>query len=402
MSLLMDALKRAEKARQAEADRARTQGRETQDSDLSLHPLDDEQPALHEPRPAGSDTEDSLELTPPDVRREIESMAVDADLGDLNEHSGEHRPGAPARSEDDPSLSLSLEYGEIPLDETGSTLPSMRSAQRSVQDYFDGTHSMSMSMEDVNTALEAERAQADASPRSASDSLDGDTTSRRRAQAVLDARAIAPSGTGRTVALVLLVLIALGLGGAGWMYKDHFIALIDGRPSVIAQRPPPPLVRAPEPAPSASGTVSETPAPSGVLAAAERDALLRAAETARAEERTLAEAAAAAQQAMQVQAQVAAAALAAAARSPAPAPERTATGADPTPAADERGAPARVATAELPAISLADVLGNDAGRGGALPPTPSLRITRRSTPGRTHADLLQARCQRQHHRPPDC
>ena len=58
----------------------------------------------------------------------------------------------------DGTTALSLEYGDVPLEDTASTLPSMRAAQRSVQDYFDGTQSVSMSMEGVDDAMEAEQA----------------------------------------------------------------------------------------------------------------------------------------------------------------------------------------------------------------------------------------------------
>jgi tetratricopeptide (TPR) repeat protein len=366
---------------------------------MALHPLDDaaaerdaQQPG--EPRPAGSDTEDSLELTPPDVRREIESMVADPELDAVTERFAPDAPRDAPRRPDD-SLSLSLEYGDISLDETGSTLPSMRSAQRSVQDYFDGTHSMSMSMEDVGDAIAAERDDAPA-PRHepAADKQEGDTTARRRAQAVLDARAIAPSNTGRNVAVVLLVLIALGLGGAGLLFKDRIVALFDARPSVVAQRPPPPPPRA---APAAGEQAGAAAAVGGrpaaaddrgaaAMAADERDALLRAAEAARAEERALAEAAAAAQAEMKARAGASAAAAAAAAPA-APTP------ADPARGSSEsaRTAAAAPSASASPPVALSEVLGQDGGSGaGVLPMAPSMQISRRRGPLRTHADLMQA------------
>lgn len=381
----MDALKRAEKARQAEADRAKAEGRDTDASGLSLHPLDDDAgeaaaPTPGEPRPAGSDTEDSLELTPPEVRREIESMAEDAELDAVTERFDPDRARGVAKRPDD-SLSLSLEYGDISLDETGATLPSIRNAQRSVQDYFDGTHSVSMSMQDVSAAISAEGSEPPA-PRSeaGADAMDGDTTSRRRAQAVLDARAIAPSNTGRNVALLLLVMLVVGLGGAAVMFKDRIMAVLDGRPSVVAQhRPPPSQAPAPAPRPPASVT-GQSPA---ALAADERDALLRAAAAVRVEERALAEAAASAQATMQAQAAAAAA----------PQPEFAAPSTPPAPAVESRPAPAveaRPARAERVPVALAEVLVPDRAGPGALPPAAGLRITRRSVPGRTHGDLMQA------------
>lgn len=398
----MDALKRAEKARQAEADRARAEGRDTEASGLSLHPLDDDAaeqdaPMEGEPRPAGSDTEDSLELTPPEVRREIESMASDPELDAFTELFDPDGARGGARRPDD---SLSLNFGDIALEETGATLPSMRSAQRSVQDYFDGTHSMSMSMEDVSETITSERGESPA-PRQdpGAGTQEGNTTSRRRAQAVLDARALAPSNTGRNVAVVLLVLLAVGLGGAGWLFKDHIMAMFDGRPSVLAQRPPlpPPPATAPAAGQQAgtAGVAEGTPAAPGAgergaaeMAADERDALLRVAEAARAEERALAEAAAAAQAEMQARAEASAAA-AETPVDPASAPD-TETPGSIGPARAPK-APARTREpAPISPVALSEVLGQDAGRAGALPATPSMQISRRRGPARTHGDLMQA------------
>ena len=305
MSLLMDALKRAERARQAEAERSKAEGDDEEhpaSSEMSLDPMDDEDitsavsPQAPVVAPPGTDTEDSLELTPPEVQREIDAME-DSVFGD----TGAGDPVAVSAVADNPpregtAMPLSLEYGDIPLDETGATLPSMRAAQRSVQDYFDGTHSMSLSMDDMQQALSVERG-GEGESESVSDpeagvrtsTMDGDTTSRRQAQAILDARAIAPSTTGRNVALMLLVLLLLGgIGGGAFMFKDRLLALIDGKSAIVVNRPPAGSVTAPPTAVAA--TQAEQPR---VLPADEREALLRAAEVAREEERRLAEEAAA-------------------------------------------------------------------------------------------------------------
>ena len=151
----MDALKRAEKARQAEAssdgaefDLASTQG-------FSLDPIDEagsgerRESTLDEPvPPAGSDSELSLENTRA-MRGRLgldEDEAGSASLGD----SG-------GRSLDD---SISLIDDENAIDpehriphDTSATLPSVKQAQRSVDNYFDGTGSVSMTHDDLHAAM---------------------------------------------------------------------------------------------------------------------------------------------------------------------------------------------------------------------------------------------------------
>jgi tetratricopeptide (TPR) repeat protein len=251
----------------------------------------------------GTDTEDSLELTPDEVKRQIESLedsSVDnllAGSGELALEQSQQLPAVEPSAED----SLSLSYGDIPLDETGSTLPSMRAAQRSVQDYFDGTHSMSMSMEEVHEGGQSDRdvdepagripAQDSNSQDERADTADGfhqgSTTARRRAQAVIDARAASSSRTGQNAALVLIVLLIIaGTGGGAYLFKDQIMAMVDEKPSLVAQGQPqaPPLAVASNDTGSGKPGTLKGPT-SKPLAADERDALLRAAEKVRNEER---------------------------------------------------------------------------------------------------------------------
>jgi tetratricopeptide (TPR) repeat protein len=402
VSLLMDALKRAERARQAEAERAKAEGGPADEPrrELSLDPMEETGDAAPEPpeaetSEAGVETEDSLELTPAEVRREIESM-IEPALEDSSEDwgAGESQPAPPgsgAGSGGD-SLSLSLEYGDVPLDETGSTLPSIRVAQRSVQDYFDGTQSVSMSMEDVREAIDEQRAEApSADP--GDTTLDGDTTSRRRAQAVLDARAVAPKMSARNAALVAVLLLMAGaVASAGFLYKDRIVRLLEGgAPPLIAKAPPPAAAKPRQPAPA------PTPAPAAgqgqsaaELAAAERRALLEAAARARAEEQALAE---------QARAQAAAAAESEQAtldESTEPASDPASTGASggdgavAAAAAAEPAARPEPDAASAAAVPLHEVL-QQAQASGAMRSGPSsLRIAKRRGPSRTHRALVSA------------
>jgi tetratricopeptide (TPR) repeat protein len=304
----MDALKRAEKAREAQAEKAATSGEAggPQSRELSLDPMDDAPvDALDRAGTAGAGTEDSLELTPEEVKRQIESMensAIEGILGGepagvasgglelaLEQSQAMPRVGAGASAPLDDSLSL--EYGDIPLDETGSTLPSMRAAQRSVQDYFDGTHSMSMSIEDVRGTLDTAEDREGFDTQDAGPDTEGNTTSQRRAQTVLDASARPPSHTARNIGLILVLLILLGgVGGGVYMFKDKLMTMLTGRPPLVAQQRPqaaPPRARRDTgmPVPAIAATAGGES-----VAADEREAILKAAEQARAQEAARAQA----------------------------------------------------------------------------------------------------------------
>lgn len=284
MSLLMDALKRAEKAREAQAEKATLPGDSSFSSELSLDPMEDLESTSLRQAPAsalaGTGTEDSLELTPNDIKLQIdtiENSELDEIISGFDSASVDEQQPAPSPPFDD---SLALEYGDIPLDETGSTLPSARAAQRSVQDYFDGTHSMSMSMDEVRETIDSKAEQSEQTETLEDVDSGGATTSQRRAQAVIDARQRAPSRTGRNVALLLVFLLLLGgIGGTVFMFKDSVMAMLGGQAPLVAQRPPPQRIAqsAATAAPTASGAKQNTQA-------AEREALLRAAEKVRAEQ----------------------------------------------------------------------------------------------------------------------
>ena len=333
----MDALKRAEKAREAQAEKAAASGEAgaPQSSELSLDPMEAPGDAPASVAGAGTEIEDSLELTPDEVKRQIESMedsAIEGVLGggpargtggglelELEQSQAMPRVGAGAGAGGGASAplddSLSLEYGDIPLDETGSTLPSMRAAQRSVQDYFDGTHSMSMSIEDVRGTLDTakESEDFDTQGEGAWDEglqdgerdTEGNTTSQRRAQTVLDARARPPSHTARNIGLILVLLILLGgIGGGVYMFKDKLMTMLTGRPPLVAQQRPqaaPPRARSDGgiQAPAIAATSGRES-----VASDEREALLKAAEQARAQEAARAQALAEAEARGRAQAEV--------------------------------------------------------------------------------------------------
>ena len=226
----MDALKRAEKARQAEAssdgaelDLASTQG-------FSLDPIDEagseerQEPTLDQPvPPSGSDSEMSLENTRA-MRGRLGFDEEEAGPASLDDSGG--------RSLDD---SISLIDDENAIDpehriphDTSATLPSVKQAQRSVDNYFDGTSSVSMTQDGLRAAMVNE---ATAPQQRAA----GDTETQRRVRAVFHAKEASRSRRGRNwvvVGLVPLLLLAI-LGGVVFVYWDSLTEMVSGKPAFV-------------------------------------------------------------------------------------------------------------------------------------------------------------------------
>jgi tetratricopeptide (TPR) repeat protein len=253
----MDALKRAEKARQAEAERAEVGGQtDVRGMELSLDPI--EEPG--EERAAAAQEAEDTDVTPPPVEalgRGAEARES-APARDGAEGAEAPEPDA-ARPKAPDLLSLSLDYADIPLDDTQATLPSVKWAQRSVQDYFDGSRSQSLSMDDVREALERAREPEPAEVEESSARAE-DTSPRRQAQSIIDAAAPAPRRLrgARVAVLALVGLLLAGAAGALYVFKDPLLAaLLGNRETLLArrapaarsteQRPAPPAVPAREP-----------------------------------------------------------------------------------------------------------------------------------------------------------
>lgn len=258
----MDALKRAEKARQAEAssdgaelDLASTQG-------FSLDPIEGsgsaERPLPREPTldqpvsPSDTGGDFSLEDT-----QDLRGRLGVEDDGDLDSVSPDDTGG---RSLDD---SISLIDDEDAVDvphrlpqDTAATLPSLKHARQSVDSYFDGTDSVSLTRDDLDAAMANEKT-------APQQRLSGDTDTQRRVRAVFHAKEASRSRRGRNwvaMGLVPLLLLAI-VGGVVFVYWDGLSGMIFGKPPLVqAPRPvqpaPPP---APDPAPSPS-TVEAAPA----------------------------------------------------------------------------------------------------------------------------------------------
>jgi Flp pilus assembly protein TadD len=263
MSLLMDALKRAEKARQAEAssdgaelDLASTQG-------FSLDPIDESEAAE---RSAPREPTLDQAVSPADPRSDSSSgLSLENTQSVRGRLALEEDDSAGGRSLDDTggrSLedSISLIDDEDAVDvahrlpqDTSATLPSIKQARQSVDNYFDGTGSASLTRDDLESAIANEAT-------APHQRVAGDTETQRRVRAVFHAKEASRGRRGRnwvTVALVPLLLLLI-VGGAVFVFWDSISGMFVDKPLVARQapRPTPPVV---EPAPPTTVVASTSP-----------------------------------------------------------------------------------------------------------------------------------------------
>ena len=238
MSLLMDALKRAEKARQAEAssdgaelDLAATQG-------FSLDPIDEsdsaERPLPREPTldqpispsDTGSDSSGGLSLENTQTVRGRLGVEVDDDDGpaSLDDTDGRSLEDSISLIDDEEALDVSH---RIPHD-TSATLPSLKQARQSVDSYFDGTGSLSLTRDD----LESARGNEATAPQQR---VVGNTDTQRRVRAVFHAKEASRSRQGRNWVVVALLplLVLILVGGAVFVYWDNVQDLVFGKPAFV-------------------------------------------------------------------------------------------------------------------------------------------------------------------------
>ncbi len=262
----MDALKKAEKARGHEDTRSRELS-VNKDLELSeepdlvlpqsevvpphLGPLDElslepVQSGLAQEFP-GPLEKTKIRSTPADFDSalNIELDATDSGLSFEHEDSAELPFGQPKRK--GPGLSSDEDY--FPED-TSATLPSLKAARRSVDDYFDGTRPMTPVRNlDDDTTITTQR---DAVKKAHRDS----------AKTVIGVKQRASSGRGRRIVVFsILPLIILVGGGVGYYYWWNLTAVA---PLVVKHKPRPTPkvasreeVQPPEPSPPASDDVGD-------------------------------------------------------------------------------------------------------------------------------------------------
>ncbi len=273
MSLLMDALKRAEKARQAEAssdgaerDLASTQG-------FSLDPI--EEPASGErPRPreptldqpvSPSDTGSDLSIENTQAMRGRLGIEAD-DSASVDDTGGRSLEDSISLIDDEDAIDGSH---RIPQD-TSATLPSLKQAQQSVDNYFDGTGSASLTRDDLRAAAGNEAT-------APQQRVIGDTDTQRRVRAVFHAKEASRGRRGRNwlvMGLVPLLLLVIA-GGVVFVYWDSLSEMLFGKPTFVQapRTPPRPVEPAPQPttapqAPAVAVAPSTPPAATGTTAAA--------------------------------------------------------------------------------------------------------------------------------------
>ena len=157
MSLLMDALKKAERERAAQASKEQDDAEEAASQELSLDPIeqrdtDDASLASSDDHSAVSESVEGLGDEPP-VGQDFDLNFDDVDLdfdAPASDDSGAAGRDVPPVFDDVP-LSTEPEE-EISLEDTSSTMPSMKAVKASVDRYFDGgasSASLSMPMPSV-------------------------------------------------------------------------------------------------------------------------------------------------------------------------------------------------------------------------------------------------------------
>ena len=243
MSLLMDALKRAEKARQAEAssDEAELDVASIRGSGLDSveEPGSAEQPLPREsrldgpvsPSDMGSDTHGELSLE--------NTQSVRGRLG-IEEDYGRGAASRDATGGYSPSDSISLIYDADAVDvahviprDTPATLPSLDKARRFDDDDVDGTRSVSLSRDDPEWAEFDE-------PGAPEQGAAEDTGSQGRARAVFHAKAVS-RGRGRHnwgVLVLVPLLVLLIVGGSVFVFSDRVTEMLSNRPPGVRQMPP--------------------------------------------------------------------------------------------------------------------------------------------------------------------
>jgi len=243
MSLLMDALKRAEEAR-----RARAQEKERQREESG-----------------------GAEAEPEGFSFDLESTGErDARLGERREDAAPEQP-APASVPSGEGFELSPPGGEAPPPERrdptqtdlSDTLPSMRRAQESVRDYFEDTGARTGQTRDEDLAPTREgrrRDDEDRSPTRESRRRDDedDVELQQTAQTVFDAKRVRRRRSARVwlaYAMIPVLLVVLG----GVVYYSW--SMLASEPTLVRRSVPPASVTEPAPAPAAR------PAPSTEAAA---------------------------------------------------------------------------------------------------------------------------------------
>jgi len=265
MSLLMDALKRAEREREAQASKQGA-GQAEAPAELSLDPMDEPETkdadAGDEPwamRDEAGEVGHGFEL-------EVDDAAEMALVPPETPEPGEPEPQSrsPEGLDDIPFITPTDE--PLPLEDTSSTLPSMKAVKASVDRYFDGSHSASLSM---SMPIETDEATTVVQQREAAEA-------QAAAKTVFDAKLPRRrSGAATWAVISVLMLVVLAGGGYAWSvytgqdpqeWAQETIALLTGESSSIRPRSAPGTVGASSQAVAASDSAAAPSTVGGVAA----------------------------------------------------------------------------------------------------------------------------------------
>lgn len=381
MSLLMDALKRAEKARQAEAAREPGDDGASDSRELSLHPLEDRQRANEAPA--------TRLQSPPEPPPRPASESSGEYRFSLEDDDAPAAAPAPSRRSDTTEhlgpFSL-IDDDAISMEDTGEMQPIAREAEDAVKEYFDEAGSMALDVDDIRSALDEDTV-AGTQP------LTQEEIARQRAHTVFDAKGSATRRRGRAALIIAPLFVALFLGAGGFFLWDDLVRLFVGPPPLVARRPPPPVpVEATTPPPRETAQADTTMPP------AAESGFPEPASSALAGKGTESTAAAAGRgDASLLDEKLAAAAVAAAAESGA-APPQTGGREPEKPAAGDSGQtltespppPDEATDAKIAALTEQALSGSAGAAGYPSAAVPSLRISRNSSPDRVHPTLQSA------------
>ncbi|MEM7255445.1 MAG: hypothetical protein AAF493_28940, partial [Pseudomonadota bacterium] len=282
MSLLMDALKKAERARAAKEEANQGSGEpspptspplslEEPEESGEMRAVDPSQPGYAPPAPVHSpvhseesDSFADLRLSDEDLRENEYSLELEPEEDTLDSVLRQPPSRGPADTD-------ALRNPE----DTSATLPSLKAARDSVNSYFDGTGSTSLSIDELNetasttapTAIgEGARLSADDQTTIAAErhSLDRDLAAQQAARTVFAAKTRRRGAGTRWGLFIGLPMVLIGACIAGYYY---WLSLGTGstfaRGPALAQNNQPAPVRGVITIPATSGPATSGPATSG-------------------------------------------------------------------------------------------------------------------------------------------
>jgi Flp pilus assembly protein TadD len=255
MSLLMDALKRAEKARQAQAEKqAPEEGASGPEVALELEPVRGGAPGFAG-QPRSAQGEQGADARPPSPAPGVATTDFwPSDNFPPTERMPLSKPAAETGEAEKLGPFSLVRDDELSLEDTAEMLPVVREAERSLNEYFeDGDSGAAVADEVTNPAGDEETTLL-----SGRALRDGESGSKRAAQSVFKAKAPVTERRGRlralVIALPLLLVAAIGVGVV--LLWDQLERTFFGAPPVLVQRTPQATELAPPPGATAASAAS--------------------------------------------------------------------------------------------------------------------------------------------------